>query len=151
MVYVRIYPTLPEEACWLRETVFVEEQGFTDEFDKLDISSTHFVLFVQDHPAAVCRVYWDDAMGQYILGRVAVSREFRRQGLGGAIVRAAEDHVQELGGQSLHLHAQCRITDFYEAIGYAQYGEVEDDQGCPHIWMMKKLLPNPGKPGENSN
>ena len=139
MVYVKIYPTLPEEACWLRERVFVDEQGFTDEFDKLDLISTHLVLFVQDIPAAVCRVYWDEERQQHILGRVAVDQAFRRQGIGGAVVQAAEDYIREQGGETLHLHAQCRITDFYEAIGYTQYGEIEDDQGCPHIWMMKAL------------
>jgi predicted GNAT family N-acyltransferase len=138
-MYVRIYPTLPEEACYIRETVFVQEQGFTDEFDKLDVVSTHLVLFAEDYPAAVCRVYWDDNLGQYILGRVAVLGEFRRQGIGGAMVKAAEDYIREQGGRELHLHAQCRITDFYEAIGYTQYGPVEDDQGCPHIWMKKDL------------
>ncbi len=138
-MYVRIYTTLPEEACYIRETVFVQEQGFTDEFDKLDLVSTHLVLFAEDDPAAVCRVYWDDTMGQYILGRVAVLQEFRGQGLGGAVVKAAEDYVREQGGRALHLHAQCRITAFYEAIGYTPYGEIEDDQGCPHIWMKKDL------------
>ncbi len=139
MAYVSIYTTLPEEACYIRETVFVQEQGFTDEFDKLDVVSTHLVLFAEDYPAAVCRVYWDDNLGQYILGRVAVLGEFRRQGIGGAMVKAAEDYIREQGGRELHLHAQCRITDFYEAIGYTQYGPVEDDQGCPHIWMKKDL------------
>lgn len=139
MIYVKIYPTLPEEACWLRETVFVDEQGFTDEFDKLDLISTHLVLFAENDPAAVCRVYWDEERQQHILGRVAVGQEFRRQGIGAAVVKAAEDYIREQGGKSLHLHAQCRITDFYEAIGYTQYGEIEDDQGCPHIWMMKLL------------
>ena len=139
MVYVKIYPTLPEEACWLREQVFVEEQGFTDEFDKLDLISTHLVLFLEDYPAAVCRVYWEEDLQQYILGRVAVGMEFRRQGIGGAIVKAAEDYIREQGGKSLHLHAQCRITGFYEAIGYTPYGPIEDDQGCPHIWMKKNL------------
>ena len=139
MIYVKIYPTLPEEACWLREAVFVDEQGFIDEFDKLDLIATHLVLFVEDDPAAVCRVYWDEERQQHILGRVAVGQEFRRQGIGGAIVKAAEDYIREQGGKSLHLHAQCRITSFYEAIGYTQYGEIEDDQGCPHIWMMKEL------------
>ena len=137
MVYVKIYPTLPEEACWLRETVFVQEQGFTDEFDKLDLCSEHIVLFVQQEPAAVCRIYWDEAMQQYILGRVAVSAHFRKQGIGTAVVRAAEDYIREKGGKELHLHAQCRITDFYAACGYTPYGPIEDDQGCPHIWMKK--------------
>lgn len=139
MVYVKIYTTLPEEACYIRETVFVEEQGFVDEFDKQDLSATHFVLFADREPAAVCRVFWDDARKQHILGRVAVVPQFRRMGLGTAIIRSAEEYVKEQGGSSLHLHAQCRITDFYEAIGYDQYGNVEVDQGCPHIWMMKTL------------
>lgn len=138
-MYVKIYPTLPEEACWLREQVFVEEQGFTDEFDQLDLISTHLVLFVENEPAAVGRVYWDEERKQHILGRVAVGIPFRRQGIGAAVVRTAEEYIREQGGDALHLHAQCRITDFYKAIGYTPYGEVEDDQGCPHIWMMKEL------------
>lgn len=137
MIYVKIYSRLPEEACYIREAVFVEEQGFTDEFDKLDLSATHFVLFVETEPAAVCRVFWDGE--QYILGRVAVMPQFRRMGLGGAIISSAEAYVAQQGGSSLHLHAQCRITDFYEAIGYTPYGEIGDDQGCPHIWMMKNI------------
>ena len=137
MVYVKIYSRLPEEACYIREAVFVEEQGFTEEFDKQDICATHFVLFVDAEPVAVCRVFQED--DRYILGRIAVMAPYRRQGLGAAIIRSAEEYVAEQGGHALHLHAQCRITDFYEAIGYDQYGDVEDDQGCPHIWMMKTL------------
>ena len=137
MVYVKKYATLPEEACYIREAVFVEEQGFAEEFDKQDISATHFVLFVDGEPAAVCRVFQED--DQYIIGRIAVMPHFRRMGLGTAIIRSAEEYVLEQGGKALHLHAQCRITDFYEAIGYDQYGEVEDDQGCPHIWMRKTM------------
>ena len=139
MVYAKIYSTLPEEACYIREAVFVEEQGFADEFDKTDLSATHFVLFVDREPAAVCRVFWDEDRKQYILGRVAVMPQFRRMGLGSAVIQAAEQYVSEQGGEALHLHAQCRITDFYEAIGYTSYGNIEDDQGCPHIWMQKSI------------
>jgi predicted GNAT family N-acyltransferase len=60
-------------------------------------------------------------------------------GVGGAIIQAAEKYVREQGRSSVHLHAQCRITAFYEAIGYTSYGNIEDDQGCPHIWMQKSL------------
>ena len=139
MVYVKKYSALPEEACYIREVVFVEEQGFADEFDKQDLSATHFVLFVDREPAAVCRVFWDEQREQYVIGRIAVMPQYRRMGLGSAIIQSAEQYVAEQGGTALHLHAQCRITDFYEAIGYSQYGNIEDDQGCPHIWMMKKL------------
>lgn len=138
-MYVKVYPTLPEEACYIRETVFVQEQGFTDEFDKIDVTAAHLVLFVREEPAAVCRVFWDEDMAQFILGRVAVLQQYRGNGLGAAILQAAEAYTREQGGKELHLHAQCRITAFYEACGYDQYGEIEDDQGCPHIWMRKSL------------
>ena len=138
-MYVKVYPTLPEEACYIRETVFVQEQGFTDEFDKIDVTAAHLVLFVREEPAAGCRVFWDEDMAQFILGRVAVLQQYRGNGLGAAILQAAEAYTREQGGKELHLHAQCRITAFYEACGYDQYGEIEDDQGCPHIWMRKSL------------
>lgn len=136
---IKIYHTLPKEACDIRKAVFVAEQGFTDEFDEIDGISVHLVLFSGETPAAVCRVFWDEGMGQYILGRVAVAKAFRGKKLGAAIVKAAEAQVRKMGGKELHLHAQCRITGFYEAIGYTQYGNIEDDQGCPHIWMKKDL------------
>ena len=136
---IRIYCTLPQEAREIRQTVFVDEQGFEEEFDTTDNIATHLVLFENGIPAAVCRVFWDEAMGQYLVGRVAVRKEFRGKGLGAAIVKAAEAQVRRMGGKELHLHAQCRITGFYEAIGYTSYGPVEDDQGCPHIWMRKRL------------
>lgn len=76
-MYIKITPTLPQSARDIRKAVFVEEQGVTDEFDDIDHISHHPVLFEADTPAAVSRGYWDEAMGKYILGRVAVCRAFR--------------------------------------------------------------------------
>ena len=136
---IRVYQQLPREAYDIRTTVFVEEQGFQEEFDTTDQIATHLVLFENGVPAAVCRVFRDLDRGQYLVGRVAVHRAFRGKGLGAAIMNAAEAQVRRMGGDELHLHAQCRITGFYEAVGYMAYGAVEDDQGCPHIWMKKTL------------
>lgn len=136
---IRIYHKLPQEAIDIRTTVFVLEQGFAEEFDGIDEIATHLVLFENGIPAAVCRVFQDAATGKYLVGRVAVSREFRGRGLGASAMDAAESEGRKMGAEALHLHAQCRITGFYEAIGYTAYGPVEDDQGCPHIWMKKEL------------
>lgn len=62
-MYIKITPTLPQSARDIREDVFVEEQGVTDEFDNIDHISHHLVLFEEDTPAAVSRVYWDEAVG----------------------------------------------------------------------------------------
>lgn len=136
---IKIFSTLPPEGKWIREEVFVREQGFQEEFDGTDHIATHILLYAAGAPAAVCRVFWDGDRGQYLAGRVAVLPAFRGKGLGAMLMNAAEAQVRSMGGKSLHLHAQCRITPFYQAVGYTPYGPVEDDQGCPHIWMKKML------------
>ena len=47
--------------------------------------------------------------------------------------------AKEKGAEEMMLHAQCQAKGFYEKAGYRAYGEIEDDQGCPHIWMRKYL------------
>ena len=47
---IKIYDTLPEEAVRIREVVFVEEQGFQDEFDEIDSYAKHLVLFDGEKP-----------------------------------------------------------------------------------------------------
>ena len=136
---IQIYNTLPPQGRQIREDVFVREQGFQEEFDTIDGFATHILVSVEGEPAGIWRVFQDEDSGQFLLGRVAVLRHFRGKKIGAALVTAAEEQVRSLGGTSLHLPAQCRITGFYEAVGYTPYGEIEDDQGCPHIWMKKSI------------
>ena len=53
----KTYSTLPPEAILIRREVFMEEQGFQNEFDDIDSMATHLVLFDGDTPAAVCRFF----------------------------------------------------------------------------------------------
>ena len=137
---VELFQYVPKEARAIREKVFIEEQGFQEEFDYIDDVATHFVVYDDSEAAiATCRVFYDEQQGSYLLGRLAVTKEHRGKNIGRLIVEAAEKHVQEIGGAQLQLHAQCRITEFYNKLGYVAFGDVEDDQGCPHIWMRKVL------------
>ena len=36
------------------------------------------------------------------------------------------------------VHAQVRVSSFYEKQGYIQFGQIDDDEGVPHKWMKKK-------------
>ena len=47
----KIYDQLPQEAKKIRIKVFMEEQGFKDEFDDLDEVCKHLVVF--DHQKAI--------------------------------------------------------------------------------------------------
>ena len=29
------------------------------------------------------------------------------------------------------------LRDMYNKLGYKEFGDIEDEQGCPHIWMGK--------------
>lgn len=136
---ITVYESLPNAAKAVRRAVFMEEQGFCHEFDHVDDVAAHIVMFDGEMPVATCRVFWDDEMDSYVLGRLAVIKEYRGKNLGSQVVRTAEEYVGRAGGDSLALHAQCRVTEFYNALGFQEFGEIGDDEGCPHIWMKKAL------------
>lgn len=135
-----VYEHLPDVAKEIRLRVFVEEQGFHNEIDEIDDVAEHFVVYMDDDmPAATCRVFWDDVIKGYVIGRFAVYKEYRSKYIGSAMMREAEKHVREMGGKSMALHAQCEVSGFYRKLGYTEYGEVEKIEGCPHVWMKKEL------------
>lgn len=133
------YDDLPEGALAVRIEVFVEEQGFCDEQDEIDGVATHFVMLDGEQPIATCRIFPEENGNGYLLGRLAVRKNYRGHGLGRELLNAVEAHVRGLGKTRLSLHSQYHAKGFYEACGYVAYGDVEDEQGCPHIWMTKSM------------
>ncbi len=138
--------TLPKEAQSIRSTVFEKEQGFVDEIDGTDEIATHFVVFDGEKPVATCRVFLNSAEkeiggnGVYLLGRFAVLREYRSRHIGAHLLQEAEKYVQKTGGHAVRLHAQLQAAGFYEKQGYMRIAEVDEEQGCSHIWL-EKILP----------
>lgn len=137
-----IFDFLHEDAAFIREKVFREEQGFVNEFDDKDADAIHLVMYFDDgSPAAVCRILNGDTAGCFILGRFAVLKEYRGRHLGALLITEAEKEIKRRCGTNVMLHAQTRAMEFYRKSGYTPYGEIEDDEGCPHIKMKKSLLP----------
>lgn len=134
---IKVYDKLPQEAVYIRTTVFVEEQGFNEEFDTIDDFSTHLVLFCDDKAAAVCRFYFDNDRNEYLIGRLAVLPQYRGKGFGADLVVEAEEIIRSRGGKSISLHSQCQAQQFYEKLGFSAYGESDFDEDCPHQWMRK--------------
>lgn len=131
---------LPPEAREIREEVFIQEQGFQNELDEIDEVAAHIVMYGEGElPMGTCRVFQDTQPDVFILGRLAVRKEYRGKHIGSKVIKAAEAYVQEMGGKALILHSQCRASAFYRQNGFQEYGEIEDDEGCPHIWMRKDL------------
>ena len=137
---LEIFLSLPDCARKIREKVFIDEQGFTVEFDDIDKIAVHLVIFDDNEtPVATCRIFKDCDEGSYVLGRLAVLKEYRSKHLGSALINEAERYVKENGGKCIILHAQQRVAGFYKKAGFKEFGDIEYDEGCPHIRMKKYL------------
>ncbi len=136
---ISTYNTLTDDAKEIRKIVFMEEQGFQDEYDEIDTISTHFVLFDKELPVATCRVFFDKEKNAYTLGRLAVIQKYRGNNIGSILVKETEKYVIAKGGTEIVLHAQCRASGFYTKLGFTKFGNIENEEGCPHIWMRKSL------------
>lgn len=136
---IRSYHSLPQEAVLVRTKVFVEEQGFQNEFDDIDDSALHLVAFEDGAPIGTCRLFFSDKRRCLVIGRLAVLKAGRGKGTGRALVRACERCAAEDGRHRIELLAQARVQDFYEKLGFRALDERCDDEGCPHLWMRKDL------------
>lgn len=135
-----VYNPLPKSAFMIREKVFIKEQGFQNEIDEIDNIALHLVMYNDENkPIATCRIFEGEEKQTFILGRLAVLKEYRGKNIGSDIIREAENLVIEKGGKCLTLHSQCRAKDFYSKLGFVEYGEIGYDEGCPHIWMKKSF------------
>ena len=138
---IKVYDKLPTYAADIRVKVFVDEQGFSKdlEFDEFEEKATHIVGFCHGNFAATSRFYYHEGFNAYLIGRIAVLKEHRGKGLGGEIVTAAEEEIKKLGGTRTVIHAQLRVKEFYESLGYSAFGEVDLEEGVEHIMMQKNL------------
>lgn len=125
-------------AMMIRQKVFVEEQGFRDEFDDTDAAAFHVVFFENGHAAATGRLFGDPAASMHI-GRVAVLKEYRGRSLGSLVITTLEKKACDLGCLTVELSAQTRVRAFYEKLGYTAEGDEYLDESCPHIKMVKIL------------
>ncbi|WP_067831853.1 GNAT family N-acetyltransferase [Actinomadura kijaniata] len=123
----------------IRLRVFVAEQGVPEEIelDEHDATAAHFLAEAGGRPVGTARMLRRGGVG--VLGRLAVLPEGRGSGLGAALVRAVEEHARREGLAAVELHAQTSARGFYERLGYAAFGEEDEEAGIPHVWMRRDL------------
>lgn len=72
------------------------------------------------------------------IGRVVTAPEARRTGAGRALMVSAIAQVQRLyPGQRIRLGAQRYLEKFYGSFGFVPVGEPYDEDGIPHIEMLR--------------
>lgn len=137
-----------DDAFEVRRVVFMEEQGFKNEFEDADHhpQMVHITAYADGDLAGCARVFPSDMEpgidaedGLWIFGRLAVLPAFRKQGLGSEILKEAEAAAARAGATDMALHAQCNAQYFYNKNGYEAFGPIEFDEHVEHQWMRKKL------------
>ncbi|MFR9795574.1 GNAT family N-acetyltransferase [Streptomyces sp. MS06] len=138
-------------ACFaVRKEVFVAEQGVPEEieYDAHDAGAVHVLAVRADGvpigagrllhgEAAAAKNGGEASVGS--LGRLAVTRAARGQGVGAALVRAVEEAARVRGLTAVDLHAQTHALAFYERLGYTAYGPQFPDAGIWHRSMRRAL------------
>lgn len=107
----------------VRETVFVEEQGFDPdiEFDEFDQTAWHLVALDDQMPIATGRVYLDD--GKFKIGRICVLEPYRGFGVGSAVVQLLLNRALTIGAPGIYVSSQVGVQDFYKKFGFDAVGE----------------------------
>ena len=139
-IIVEYFNDVTDDTRYIRETVFVIEQGFSEEFDEIDKKSIHFLVKVNNKRAATARIFKsDNSDTKWTVGRFAVLKEYRGIGLGSFLMKKVEEKIKEQGGNVAELSAQKQAEKFYLSLGYTPMGDIYYDQHAPHIHMEKEL------------
>lgn len=127
-------------ARYVREEVFMKEQGFENEFDLQDQNSYHFVFFEGDNVVGTTRLFHsENKKGYMTIGRVAILSKHRDKHYGKEMMEIVQKEAKKLEATTLELSAQCRVQGFYEKCGFTPIGEEYMDEHCPHIHMEKNI------------
>jgi ElaA protein len=124
----------------LRRDVFVTEQlcPIEDEPDANDPDALHVSAMINGVVVGCARILTKDPNVAKI-GRVAVSREARKTGVGLAVMRMAILYTRSLGYEKIYLESQTHAIPFYERLGFVAYGPEFDDCNIPHRKMTLEL------------
>lgn len=133
----------------LRVDVFVVEQDCAyPELDGRDTEpgTRHVWLTGSDgEPVAYLRILREPGADR--IGRVCVAKHARGAGHAERLMDAA---LREVGDRECVLDAQTYLVGFYERLGFSVAGPEFDDDGIPHVPMVRagsRSDPGPGAAG----
>lgn len=123
-----------KHAFQIRQKVFVEEQEVApeEEYDEFEDESQHFLVYDKDLPVATAR--WRPTNNGLKLERFAVLKEYRGKGNGLKILKAVLNDLPNTD-QSIYLHAQIQVVDFYKKVGFISEGEMFEEANIQHYKM----------------
>ena len=121
----------------VRTEVFIEEQNIpeSDEWDDDDALADHVLARTPDgKPIGTGRL----TLSGYV-GRMAVIKDWRGQGVGEALLRHLIERAETRGLRHLRMHAQTYAIPFYARSGFRPEGNEFMECGIPHQTMVLDL------------
>lgn len=123
----------------IRKKVFIQEQNIAihNELEKDNYLFQHYILYFNGVKAATARMR--KANNYYIVGRVAILKQYRNLGLGKKIMNFIHQEIKTNGGNKIIIHAQLKVENFYKKLGYISTSEIFYEANIPHVIMEKYL------------
>ena len=110
--------------------------------DDMDLHSWHLAVSIDSQLAAYVRVVDPGIKYQQpSIGRVMTISRFRNLKIGRSLmneaIRFTEEQYPQMG---IKIGAQVYLKNFYESLGFETVSEPYDEDGIPHIDMVKPAI-----------
>jgi predicted GNAT family N-acyltransferase len=137
VILIKRWQEAEKDAYPIRQAVFIEEQGVPEamELDEFDPIAQHALAYRGLDCIGTARlVISPDHQGR--IGRMAVLQAYRRQGIGGQLLRTLLENGKSQGITEFDLHSQLSAIPFYEQFGFIAQGAIYDEAGIAHRDMI---------------
>jgi predicted GNAT family N-acyltransferase len=121
----------------IRFAIFVGEQNVPPgiELDEKDADCMHAIAYDEAGKAIGAGRLLPDGH----IGRMAVVKEWRRRGVGAALLEALTEEARKHGHVEVVLSAQLQALEFYRSHGFAAEGKVYGEAGILHQQMRRRI------------
>lgn len=129
-----------EQMIQLRLDVLRKPLGLSFTLDELKKESDDILLgaFEEENLLGCC-VLTPDNYSTIQLRQMAVQNKIQGKGVGGTLLRFAENVARDKGYTYMTMHARDTAISFYEQNGYEIDGEPFIEVTIPHYKMVKKI------------
>ena len=148
IVYNIENPSDKKKAFKIRDLVFCKEQKVSKkiEFDGLDEICDHYLAKINELPIGTARIR-EEKKGTFKIERMAVLKEYRKKGVGKAIIKEILKNYSKLDKvNNLILNSQIGAKDFYKKFGFVEVGKEFVEANIKHKKMIyeAKMVPAHG-------
>jgi ElaA protein len=127
-----------------RQAVFIVEQNcpYLD-MDGKDLAALHLIAWSGEEVAAYLRLIAPGvSFPEPSLGRIMTTSIARGDGVGRELVARGLEKIYELYPTlPTRIGAQAHLHKFYGSLGFVQASEPYDEDGIPHIQMLRPAGP----------